>query len=87
MNKYLAEFFGSFIFIFVILKIGQTLPILLTITAIVLIFENISGAHFNPLVSMIMYLNKTLSQSDLMAYIISQLAGGILAYELVNSKI
>ena len=86
MNKYLAEFFGSFVFIFVILKIGQAIPIILTITTMVLIFEKISGAHFNPLVSVVMYLKKNINQSDLLGYIISQLAGGILAYELVNLK-
>src|SRR5689334_19186930 len=40
-------------------------------------FAPISGAHFNPAVSTVFALRRELAPSDLVAYVLAQIAGGI----------
>jgi len=47
---------------------------------------SISGAHYNPLVSIIMYLNKNLAAIDLLPYMTAQILGGIMALLLFNTS-
>jgi glycerol uptake facilitator-like aquaporin len=48
-----------------------------TLVALILTFGPISGAHFNPVVSVADALERGLSWSDAIAYIVAQLCGGI----------
>ncbi len=45
--------------------------------ALITIFGPISGAHFNPAVTLVMRLKKLISSSDAALYVIVQIAGGI----------
>lgn len=47
-------------------------------------FGSISGAHFNPVVSLVEFLNKKISFADLIYYICSQIAGAILGVWLTH---
>jgi aquaporin Z len=104
-QRYLAEFFGTFVLVFVgsaavvglyevTLKESQgqaTSPsgvlVMLAIPfafGIALLaglyaFAETSGGHFNPAVSLAMFLDRRLSVPDLAGYWISQFAGAILA--------
>ena len=48
------------------------------LAVLILIFAPISGAHFNPAVSLVMAINGGLRWSELGAYVAAQLAGGCL---------
>jgi aquaporin Z len=98
-QKYLAEFFGTFVLVFMgsaaligVLKLtgpGGNFQLFALLTApfafgIALLaglyaFAEISGGHFNPAVSLAMFLDRRLSVFDLVGYWIFQFAGAILA--------
>jgi len=82
MNKFIAEFIGTLVLVYVILATGQALAIGLALALIIMVIGGISGGHVNPAVSFAMYLGGKLSQEDLIPYIIAQVSGGIVALEL-----
>ena len=88
INKYLAEFLGTFILVFFgSLAILSTLatggPLLITIgfgfglalLAGIWVAGHVSGAHFNPAVTLAMLLDGRTSFSDAIGYWVSQFAG------------
>jgi aquaporin Z len=93
MNKYLVEFIGTFIFLGVILSVvrqkfvswATALSIGMALSVVILWGGSISGGHYNPAVSVMFYLNKQLSQNDLMYYIAAQILGGVVALQFANS--
>ena len=82
MNKFIAEFIGTLVLVYVILATGQPLAIGLALALIIMVIGGISGGHVNPAVSFAMYLGGKLSQEDLIPYIIAQVSGCIVALEL-----
>ena len=58
--------------------LGNAIPTGLTLVVIISIFGPISGAHFNPAVSLIFWLKKIISLSDLIAYVLFHIIGAIL---------
>ena len=54
------------------------------LTALIWIFISISGAHFNPAVSLVMFLNNELKLKDLICFIFFQFIGGFLGVMLAN---
>lgn len=88
MIKYVTEFIGTFIFLTIILnavkqnstmKAFAPLAIGLALTAVIEFGGTISGGHFNPAVSLMFYLQKDISSSDLLPYIGSQILGALAA--------
>src|SRR5262249_11188456 len=55
------------------------------LVAILLIFGPISGAHLNPVVTLCMAAMKAQSRSSAAAYIVAQVAGGIVGAILANA--
>ena len=100
MKNYLSEFIGTSFLLMIVVGsgiMGQNLSndnsiILLANTVatgsglIVLIWMmgSISGAHFNPAVSMIFYFKKQLSGKDCMGYSLSQILGALCGTLLAN---
>ena len=78
--KCVVEFIGTFIFISVILTTGAAIPIGISLTAVIFFGSNVSGAHFNPAVSLVMYLKGKLDAVNLSGYVSAQLLGGVAAY-------
>lgn len=87
MNKYAAELIGTF---FLVLTIGCTgigagagviAPLAIGAALMVMIFAggHISGAHYNPAVTLGVLLRGRLKAGDVVPYIIAQLAGAALA--------
>ena len=58
--------------------LGNTLPTGAILVVLILIFGPVSGAHFNPVVSMAFALRGELSWPDAAAYMLTQVAGAIL---------
>ena len=82
MNKYVAEFLGTLFFLYVILATGKPVPIGLALMAAIIVLGSFSGGNFNPAVSVMMTAAGKLPASDLLPYIVAQVAGGLVALEL-----
>jgi glycerol uptake facilitator-like aquaporin len=81
MHKYLVEFLGTMLLVFIIFATGNYLAIGAALAVAVLLGGSISGGAFNPAVAIaLMYAGK-LSRSDLIPYIVAQVAGGLAGYE------
>jgi glycerol uptake facilitator-like aquaporin len=57
--------------------LGNTLPTGAILVVLILVFGPVSGAHFNPVVSMVFALRKQLPWRDAVAYIALQMAGAL----------
>ena len=64
--------------------LGNTLPTVAILVVLISLFGPISGAHFNPAVSLVFALRRELSARDLAAYAAVQVIGGILGSWLVH---
>jgi aquaporin Z len=84
MNKYLVEFLGTLFLMFVILTTGNYLAIGAALAVAVLLGGAISGGAFNPAVAIGLMYNGKLPRSDLIPYIVAQVAGSLVAVELVK---
>lgn len=93
MNKYIAEFIGTF---FLVLTIGCTVigagatviaPLAIGAALMVMIFAggHISGGHYNPAVTLGVLIRGKVMVADVVPYIIAQIAGSAAA-ALVVSK-
>tara|TARA_B100001027_G_C16157395_1_gene280972 strand:- start:15 stop:290 length:276 start_codon:yes stop_codon:yes gene_type:complete len=82
MNKYLVEFLGTLFFLFVIIAIGNPLAIGAALSIAIILGGKISGGNFNPAVSIMMTAAGKLPLTDLLPYILAQVAGGLCALEL-----
>ena len=51
---------------------------------LIIIFSEYSGAHFNPVVSLIMFIMKKISLSDFLLYVFFQIIGGVLGTFLAH---
>ena len=79
MNKYLAEFLAATFFIYVILLTGNAFAVGAALAIAVFVTAKISGGHVNPAVSIVMTLAGKLPVSDLLPYVVAQVAGGVTA--------
>ena len=91
-QKLLAEFLGTAIFIYGVCScnvffsgdyINEILGSSFICGAVIYIFGRISGAHFNPAVSLALFIRKKLPAMELLFYIISQILGAFLGCVLV----
>ena len=64
--------------------LGNTIATGAILFVIIKMFGNISGAHFNPAVSLLFYLRKELELNKLLNYILFQFLGGLLAVFLIH---
>ena len=82
--KYLMELVGTFILVYVILKVYKHKlmgPIAIALALLLSIYLGgpISGGHFNPVVTLTMYLKHKLAFGDAFMYIFAQMIGAYLA--------
>lgn len=81
MNKYIVEFLGTMFLIFVIFATGNFLAIGAALALAIMIGGPISGAAYNPAVSITMLYAGKMPRSDLFPYIIAQVAGALAGFE------
>jgi aquaporin NIP len=93
MRKYIAEFIGTFILIFVgigsivvdqhsngtIGLIGIAICWGVAVTALIYTFGSISGAHFNPAVTITFFMLKMIKAKEILPYLLCQAAGAFIA--------
>jgi len=78
----LAEFLGTLFFVYIVLATGNAIAIGAALAIAVMVAGTISGGHINPAVSVAMVAAGKMSSSDLLPYILAQIAGGMVALEL-----
>lgn len=98
MNKYISEFIGTFVLVFIgcgAIVISSVYPETISHGGISLAFGfavmlmiyavgNVSGAHFNPAVTIGFYLVKKFNKKEILPYITSQILGGTVAMVLIK---
>ena len=100
-SKLFAELVGSCFLVMIVVGSGimaenlssNQLDILLAntiatgagLTVLIWIFISVSGAHFNPAVSLVMFLNKELRLNEFLLFIFFQVIGGLLGVILANT--
>ena len=82
MNKFVVEFLGTMFFLYVILASGNPLAIGLALAVAIMVGGKISGGNFNPAATIMLVAAGKESKSDLLPYIVAQVAGGLAALEL-----
>lgn len=82
MQKYLVEFLGTILFVYIILATGNPLAIGAALALVILIIGGISGGHVNPAVSVAMAAAGQLPVVDLVPYCIAQVLGALVALEI-----
>ena len=82
MNKYLVEFLGTLFLVFVIFATGNYLAIGAALGIAVMLGGAISGGAFNPAVAIALMSAGKIPRSDLVPYIVAQIAGGLAGFEL-----
>ena len=85
LNKYLVEFLGTAMLVYVILATGNWIAIGVTLAIIALLGGPISGGAYNPAVAISFYTAGKLSKTDLLPYIIVEILGGLFAYYLYKN--
>jgi aquaporin Z len=87
MKKYLTEFIGTF---FLVLTVGMTVidpgagnlaPLAIGSALMIMVYAggHVSGGHYNPAVTVAVWLRGRCPQSDVLPYIGAQIAAGIVA--------
>ena len=100
IRKLLSEFLGTLVLVMTVVGSGamaqnlsQDLGVQLLINALATIFAlgllikilgEISGAHFNPVVTLIAFINKRIELSTSIFYVFAQFLGGFLGAVLAN---
>ena len=64
--------------------LGNTIATGAILFVIIKMFGSISGAHFNPAVSLVFYLRKELDLKDFCYYVLSQIIFGVLAVFIIH---
>jgi aquaporin Z len=91
MNKYLTEFIGTF---FLVLTVGMTVitpgagplaPIAIGSALMIMVFAggHVSGGHYNPAVTLAVWLRGRCPAADVVPYWISQIIGALAASFIV----
>jgi len=84
MNKLLVEYLGTLFLMFIILTTGNYLAISSALAIAILLGGAISGGSFNPAVTIALWAAGKLSASDVLPYIVAEIAGALSAFQLLK---
>ena len=79
MKKYIMEMMGAMFLVLMYSMVGNPLAIGVMLAVLVYAGVHISGAHYNPAVSLAMWLQGKVKKGEIWLYIIFQLLGGVVA--------
>ena len=87
MNKYLVEFIGTFFLVFAVgmcvIKpdVGNFAPLAIGSALMVMVYAggHISGGHYNPAVTLAVWLRGKCATADVPGYMASQIVAGVVA--------
>ncbi len=92
MNKYIVEFIGTF---FLVLVVGLTViepgagmlaPLAIGCTLMIMVYAGgpISGGHYNPAVTLGVWMRGKLEKKEVLPYMVMQIFGGLIAALVVG---
>src|ERR1017187_3286102 len=92
MKKYVMEFIGTFFLVFVVglcvvgIGAGAMAPLAIGTTLMVMVYAggHISGGHYNPAVTLAVWMRGKLETKDVPGYMAAQFIGAIIAALLVG---
>lgn len=79
MKKYIIEFIGTFFLVLVVALTGNPLAIGVVLAALVYMGGYISGAHYNPAVTLAVWMNKKIESAVALRYILTQFVAAVAA--------
>lgn len=85
MRKYVVEFIGTFFLVFTVgctaLQRAALAPLAIAAVLMVMIYAggHISGAHYNPAVTLAVFMRGRLNRNDVVPYMFFQVAGAMIA--------
>ena len=83
--KYVVEFLGTLFFISaILLSKGNAFVIGAALAVAILLGGKVSGGHFNPAVSLTMYMKNNIAMNQLLMYIVAQALGGLASLRVVK---
>lgn len=82
MQKYLAEFVGTTLFLYVILATGNAIAIGAVLALIIMVTGPISGGFINPAVVFAKVSNGELPTKEALPYCVAEILGALLAVQL-----
>lgn len=91
MKKYVVEFIGTFFLLFTIINAvasaGALAPLAIGAMLMVMVYAGgpISGAHYNPAVTIAVWLRGKCDAKDIFPYIVAQVAGASIAAIITTS--
>ena len=72
MLPLLFEFIGTLVFFYVIANVGQPISVAAALLGVIFFGAAVSGAHYNPGVSFMMWLMNKISSTQLIQYVLVQ---------------
>jgi glycerol uptake facilitator-like aquaporin len=100
VGKSIAEFFGTALLVCVVIGSGimgtnlsqdsgvaliiNTLSTIFALVLLIFVLAPVSGAHFNPVVSLVQLFSKSQKVSETLSYIVAQIAGAVSGAVLAN---
>jgi aquaporin Z len=84
MKKLIIEFIGTLFLVLVIGLSGNPLAIGCILMTMVYMGGHVSGAHYNPAVSLAILLRGKITTNEMLQYWVAQLAGGLVGAALSN---
>jgi aquaporin Z len=79
MQRYITEFIGTFFLVLVVAMTGNAAAIGVTLMVMIFAGGHISGAHYNPAVTLAVLLRKKISSGDAIIYMVVQVIAAIVA--------
>jgi aquaporin Z len=79
MKKYITEFIGTFFLVLIIALTGEPIAIGAALMVMVYAGGHISGAHYNPAVTLAILLRGKINTSEAVIYMLMQIAAAIVA--------
>lgn len=89
INKLKIEFLGTFFLLLTVAATGNPIAVGAVLVALVYMGGYISGAHYNPAVTITMLVTKKIKSSEAIKYIATQFIAGLLAaavYHIIAGK-
>jgi len=79
MRRYITEFIGTFFLVLVVALTGNAAAIGTTLMVMVFAGGHISGAHYNPAVTLAVLIRGKVSSRDAIIYVVVQIIAAIVA--------
>ena len=81
-QKFITEFFGTLLLVFILLTTKSPLAVGATFALILLLSSGSSKGYFNPAITIVLSSIGMISKTDVLPYCLSQILGGMIGVQL-----